>query len=72
MLYVPKGAAHGYLALADGTEALYMVTEFYAPGCEWGVRFDDPAVGVAWPDAGPLSGSRLSQWVRHAHCGIPA
>ncbi len=54
MLYVPKGAAHGYVTLADGTETLYMVTEFYAPGCEWGVRFDDPAVGVAWPDAGPL------------------
>ena len=52
MLYVPKGAAHGYLALADGTEALYMVTEFYAPECEWGVRFDDPAFGIAWPEVG--------------------
>ena len=54
MLYVPKGAAHGYLSLSDDTETFYMVTEFYSPECEWGVRFDDPAFGIVWPDAGEL------------------
>ena len=55
MLYVPKGAAHGYVTLSDDTEAFYMVTEFYAPECEWGVRFDDPAFGIAWPDVGQFT-----------------
>ena len=54
MLYVPKGVAHGYVTLSDGAETLYMVTEFYAPECEWGVRFDDPEFDIVWPDAGSL------------------
>jgi len=49
MLYVPKGAAHGYLTLNDDVETFYMVTEVYAPEYEWGVRFDDPALRIDWP-----------------------
>lgn len=52
MLYVPKGAAHGYVTLTPDTETFYMVTAAYAPGHEWGVRYDDPALAIAWP-AGP-------------------
>jgi len=55
MLYVPKGVAHGYLTLSDDVETFYMVTEFYAPDYEWGVRFNDPAFGIVWPDAGELT-----------------
>jgi len=54
MIYIPKGVAHGYLSLTDDSEAFYMVTAFYAPECEWGVRYDDPAFGIAWPDIGTL------------------
>ncbi len=49
MLYVPEGVAHGFLTLADATEVQYFISEFYAPACARGVRFDDPAFGIRWP-----------------------
>ncbi len=51
MLYVPEGFAHGFLTLADDTEVFYQMSEFYAPGAARGFRWDDPAVGIAWPGA---------------------
>ena len=54
MLYVPKGFAHGYQSLTDGSEVLYMVTQFYTPGAERGLRWDDPAFGIAWPLPDPI------------------
>ncbi len=48
-LYVPGGVAHGYQALADHTEFMYMTDQYYMPGLEKGVRFDDPAIAVPWP-----------------------
>lgn len=48
-LYVPKGFAHGFVTLKDNTEANYLVTQFYTPGEEGGVRFNDPAFGIEWP-----------------------
>lgn len=48
-LYVPDLFAHGYLALTDGAEVFYQVSEFYTPGYERGIRHDDPALGLAWP-----------------------
>ena len=49
MLYVPAGFAHGYETLEDDTEALYLVSEYYTPGAERGVRYDDPAFKIVWP-----------------------
>lgn len=49
MLLVPEGFAHGYQALVDNTEVLYLVSHPYAPGAEAGIRFDDPAFGIPWP-----------------------
>jgi dTDP-4-dehydrorhamnose 3,5-epimerase len=49
MLYVPAGFAHGFQTLEDDTDAAYMVSHPYTPGAEGGVRFDDPAFGIAWP-----------------------
>ncbi len=51
-LYVPEGCAHGYQTLADGAETFYLVSELYAPESEGGVRWDDPAFGIAWPEVG--------------------
>ena len=51
MLYVPEGFAHGYQTLVDGTETYYQVSEFYAPGAEGGLRWDDPALAIEWPEA---------------------
>ncbi len=49
MLYVPEGFAHGFQTLEDDTEAFYQVSEFYAPGAERGLRWNDPALGIEWP-----------------------
>ena len=48
-MYVPKGFAHGYQALSDGATTFYMVSSYYAPGSEGGLRFDDPRLGITWP-----------------------
>jgi dTDP-4-dehydrorhamnose 3,5-epimerase len=49
-LYVPEGFAHGFQTLVPDTEVHYLVTEFYTPEAEGGVRWDDPAFGIEWPD----------------------
>jgi dTDP-4-dehydrorhamnose 3,5-epimerase len=49
MMYVPKGFAHGFITLADDTEALYLVDEFYSPENERGLRYDDPEFHLEWP-----------------------
>lgn len=54
MLYVPEGFAHGYITLQDNSELFYQVSEFYTPGAESGLRWDDPRVGIEWPDQGEL------------------
>jgi dTDP-4-dehydrorhamnose 3,5-epimerase len=48
-LYVPPVCAAGYQTLTDDTEVLYLVSGFYAPEAERGVRHDDPALGISWP-----------------------
>ncbi|MBS0182678.1 MAG: dTDP-4-dehydrorhamnose 3,5-epimerase [Nitrospira sp.] len=48
-LYVPERFAHGYQALKDSTETSYQVGEFYTPGCEGGLRHDDPRLELQWP-----------------------
>jgi dTDP-4-dehydrorhamnose 3,5-epimerase len=48
-LYVPKDFAHGFITLADDSEVLYSMSVPYAPGFERGVRWNDPAFGIAWP-----------------------
>jgi dTDP-4-dehydrorhamnose 3,5-epimerase len=50
-LYVPEGLAHGFLTLRDDTEVFYQMSEFFSAEQARGVRWDDPAFGVAWPDA---------------------
>ena len=49
MLQVPKGCANAFLTLEDETEVTYLVSEFYTPGAERGVRWNDPAFGIRWP-----------------------
>jgi dTDP-4-dehydrorhamnose 3,5-epimerase len=49
LLYVPEGAAHGFLTLEDDTEVAYQMSAFYEPADAQGVRFDDPAFGIQWP-----------------------
>ena len=49
MMYAPRGFAHAILTLADDTEALYLVSDYYAPKEERGIRCNDPKFGVQWP-----------------------
>ena len=49
MFYIPEGFAHGYLTLSDTAVFAYKVTDFYHPGDEGGLRWNDPAIGVIWP-----------------------
>ena len=49
MLYVPENFAHGFQTLQDSTEVTYHVSQFYIPGSERGIRWDDPAFGIEWP-----------------------
>jgi dTDP-4-dehydrorhamnose 3,5-epimerase len=48
-LYVPERFAHGYQVLRDNTETSYQVGEFYTPGSEGGLRYNDPRLGLQWP-----------------------
>jgi dTDP-4-dehydrorhamnose 3,5-epimerase len=51
-LWVPEGFGHGFIALEDDTHFLYKTTDVYARDCERAIRFDDPTLAIAWPDAG--------------------
>ena len=47
--YIPEGFAHGFYVMSDTAEFCYKVTDFYHPGDEGGIRWNDPDIGVAWP-----------------------
>ncbi len=47
--FVPKNFAHGFLVLSDYAEFCYKCTEFYHPGDEGGIMYNDPVIGVKWP-----------------------
>lgn len=61
-LHVPEGCAHGYQALEDESELFYLVSEFYAPDAEGGIRFDDPALGIQWPRPVSLVSQKDRSW----------
>jgi dTDP-4-dehydrorhamnose 3,5-epimerase len=51
LLYIPEGFAHGYQTLTPDTQVYYQMSTAYAPESAWGVRWDDPAFGIKWPEA---------------------
>lgn len=48
-LWIPKGCAHGYQTLTDGAVVQYLMQGDYVPAAQNGVRYDDPALAIAWP-----------------------
>jgi dTDP-4-dehydrorhamnose 3,5-epimerase len=55
MLWVPPGFAHGFLVLSDVAEFLYKTTDYWYPEHERTLLWNDPALGIAWPEAGALT-----------------
>ncbi|MEI6293413.1 MAG: dTDP-4-dehydrorhamnose 3,5-epimerase [Methanomicrobiales archaeon] len=50
MMFIPKGCAHGFQTLEDNTMVYYQMMEFFHPECAKGVRWDDPAFKIEWPN----------------------
>lgn len=48
-IYIPEGFAHGFLVLSDIAEICYKCTDFYHPGDEGGIAWNDPEIGIVWP-----------------------
>ena len=65
-LYVPRHFAHGYLVLSETATFAYKCDNYYAPQSETGLRYDDPAIGIQWPDLGmdPVIVERDLKWGR--------
>jgi dTDP-4-dehydrorhamnose 3,5-epimerase len=61
-LYVPEGFAHGFITLAENTSVNYLVTAFYAPGAERGLRWNDPALKLRWPAEPTLISDKDASW----------
>ncbi len=58
MVYVPENCAHGFQTLEDNTTIAYQISEFYAPEYSKGVRWNDPAFKIEWPEANRIISSR--------------
>ena len=61
-VFVPRGIAHGFLTLTDDAVVEYMIDTPYAPELARGVRWDDPAFGIAWPAAPQVISDRDRAW----------
>ena len=49
-LYIPEGLAHGFVTIEDNSFLFYEMSEFYVKGQERGVRYNDPKIGIIWPN----------------------
>jgi dTDP-4-dehydrorhamnose 3,5-epimerase len=59
--WIPAGFAHGFVTLEDDTVFAYKCTNIYSPENDRGVKYDDPAIGIEWPDVGELTISEKDQ-----------
>jgi dTDP-4-dehydrorhamnose 3,5-epimerase len=62
VLYVPEGFAHGFVTLEDDTHVTYQVSQAYVPGAEGGLRYDDPALGIVWPEPVAVLSDKDASW----------
>ena len=61
-LYVPERFAHGFVTLTDTTELMYLISNYYTPGAEGGLRYDDPVLGLVWPVPIQVTSERDTRW----------
>jgi dTDP-4-dehydrorhamnose 3,5-epimerase len=69
-IYAPKGFAHGFQTLADNTEIVYQISEFYAPNSAGGYRYDDAAFCIAWPLPVTVISERDLSWPAFKPCAF--
>jgi dTDP-4-dehydrorhamnose 3,5-epimerase len=72
-VWVPKGFAHGFYVLSDWAEVTYKVTDFYAPGWERTLLWNDPELGIEWPlavDFAPIVSAKDSKGIRFREAQI--
>ena len=62
MIYVAEGCAHGFITMQDQTEVFYQMSDFHAPAAARGVRWNDPAFGIAWPTEVQVISDRDATW----------
>lgn len=67
-LYVPDGFAHGFCVLSDTAHVLYKCTDYYSPGNEHTLIWNDPTVGVDWPVREPVLSEKDAQGKRLSEC----
>ena len=61
-VYIPKQFAHGFLTLEDNSEVSYHMSEFHAPTCARGFRWDDPTFRIEWPEPFTVMSERDRTW----------
>jgi dTDP-4-dehydrorhamnose 3,5-epimerase len=61
-LYVPERFAHGYIALEDNTDTSYVMGEYYTPGVEGGLMYNDPRLALEWPIPPTVISDKDTQW----------
>jgi dTDP-4-dehydrorhamnose 3,5-epimerase len=64
-LYVPPGVAHGFQTLEDGSDVLYQMSDYFDPACGRGVRYDDRAFKIEWPEADRIISERDRSYRDH-------
>ena len=68
-LLIPSGFAHGFITLTDGAEVMYAIDVPYAPDAAHGLRYDDPAIGIAWPREPVVIADKDLAWPPCRACG---
>jgi len=64
-LYIPEGCAHGFVTLEDASEIAYQISAEYHPAAGSGVRWNDPAFGIAWPEPVAVISDRDANYADH-------
>jgi len=70
-LYIPPGFAHGFCVLSESARVLYKCTDYYAPGEEFTLLWNDPEIGIDWPVKDPILAAKDAQGMRLKDAFIP-
>jgi len=65
-IYIPQGFAHGYVVRSDSADFLYKCSEYYHPGDDRGVLWNDPAIGIEWDTLEPILSGKDQEYARLA------